>query len=261
MHPHSEIQRRFRQRLEGRERLLGTFLKTATGHATEILGGAGFDFVVVDAEHAPFSTGDIDLMMLAARAAGLPSVVRVASSEESHLLQALDCGAAGVLTPHVMSAAKLREIVSACRYRGGARGFSNSPRAGEYGARGFSDHMDNADASTAVIAMIEDPEAVDQLDEIFAVEGLTAAFIGRGDLSARLGAPHVGDPMVGALVERITQAAARHGVPLIAHVGSGADPDIARLGAAGVTGFLVASDQGLLRQGALAARKAFDGQA
>ncbi|HJV43612.1 HpcH/HpaI aldolase family protein [Caulobacter sp.] len=261
MHPHSEIQRRFRARLTGGERLLGTFLKTATGHATEILGGAGFDFVVVDAEHAPFSTGDIDLMMLAARAAGIASVVRVASSDESHLLQALDCGAAGVLTPHVTSAAKLREIISACRYHGGARGFSNSPRAGEFGARGFADHMANADASTSIIAMIEDPEAVDQLDEIFAVEGLTAAFIGRGDLSARLGAPNVGDPMIGAVVTRITEAARRHRVPLIAHVGSGADPDIARLGQAGVTAFLVSSDQGLLRQGALAARKAFDDQA
>lgn len=261
MHMHSEIQRRFRARLAGGERLLGTFLKTATGHATEILGGAGFDFVVVDAEHAPFSSGDIDLMMLAARAAGIASVVRVASSQEAHLLQALDCGAAGVLTPHVTSAAKLREIISACRYQGGARGFSNSPRAGEFGARGFADHMANADASTSIIAMIEDPEAVEQIDEIFAVEGLTAAFIGRGDLSARLGAPNVSDPMIAVVVARITEAARRHGVPLIAHVGSGSDPDIARLSDAGVSAFLVSSDQGFLRQGALAARKAFDEQA
>ena len=260
MHPHSQIQRRFRDRLSGGERLLGTFLKTATGHATEILGGAGFDFVVVDAEHAPFSRSDIDILMLAARAAGVPSIVRVASADESHLQTALDCGAAGVLVPHVASSARLREVVQACRYQGGARGFSNSPRAGEYGARGFADHIANADASTAIIAMIEDPEAIDRLDDIFTVEGLTAAFIGRGDLSARLGASHVGDPAVGALVARITEAARRHGVPLIAHVGSGGDPDIARLAEAGVSGFLVSSDQGLMRQGALAARLAFDAQ-
>ena len=121
MHPHSQIQRRFRDRLSGGERLLGTFLKTATGHATEILGGAGFDFVVVDAEHAPFSRSDIDILMLAARAAGVPSIVRVASADESHLQTALDCGAAGVLVPHVASPARLREVVQACRYQGGAR--------------------------------------------------------------------------------------------------------------------------------------------
>jgi len=101
-----DVGRGFRARLTGGERLLGTFLKTATGHATEILGGAGFDFVVVDAEHAPFSRGDVDLLMLAARAACIPSVVRVASPEASHLQTALDCGAAGVLVPHVDSAQK-----------------------------------------------------------------------------------------------------------------------------------------------------------
>lgn len=260
MHPHSEIQRRFRARLSAGERLLGTFLKTATGHATEILAGAGFDFVVVDAEHAPFSRSDIDLLMLAARAAGIASVVRVASADEAHLQTALDCGAAGVLVPHVASAETLTGVVSACRYTDGLRGFSNSPRAGEYGARGFADHIANADASTSIIAMIEDPEALPRLDDIFQTPGLTAAFIGRGDLSTRLGAPSVSDPAVEAVVAQITGAARRHGVPLIAHVGSGGDPDIARLRQAGVSGFLVSSDQGLLRQGALAARRAFDSQ-
>lgn len=255
---HSELQRRFRSRLTGGERLLGTFLKTPTGHATEILGGAGFDFVVVDAEHAPFSRGDIDVLMMAARAANIPTIVRVPSADEVHLLTALDCGAAGVLVSHVASAAKLRAIVSACRYQGGTRGFSNSPRAGDYGARGFADHIANADASTSIIAMIEDPEAIDYLDDIFAVEGLSAAFIGRGDLSARLGAPNVSDPRVGAIVARIGEAARRHNIALIAHVGSGDDPDIARLTAAGVSTFLISSDQGLLRQAALNARRAFD---
>ncbi|MEG3146791.1 aldolase/citrate lyase family protein [Sphingomonas sp. RT2P30] len=258
MHVHAEVQRRFRARLAGRERLLGTFLKTPTSHATEILGTAGFDFVVVDAEHAPFSAGDIDLLMLAARAAGIASVVRVASADDAHLLQALDCGAAGVLVPHVASAGALRAIVSACRYQGGTRGFSNSPRAGDYGARGFAEHIANADASTSIIAMIEDPEALDRLDEIFAVEGLSAGFIGRGDLSARLGAPNVSDPVIASVVARIGDAARRHNLPLIAHVGAGDDRDIAQLAEAGVSAFLVASDQGLLRQAALAARHAFD---
>ena len=256
MSHYDEVPGRFRARLAGGERLLGTFLKTATGHATEILGGAGFDFVVVDAEHAPFSRSDIDTLMMAARAAGIASVVRV--PDESQILNALDCGAAGVLVPHVASADILRSIVSTCRYQGGLRGFSNSPRAGNFGARGFAEHIAKADASVSIVAMIEDPEAIDQLDEIFTVEGLTAAFIGRGDLSARLGAPNVRDPAITAIVERIGAAAKRHGIPLIAHVGSGDDPDIALLGKHGVNSFLVSSDQGMLRQAALAARKAFD---
>ncbi|WP_019516230.1 HpcH/HpaI aldolase family protein [Sphingomonas sp. Mn802worker] len=257
--PHAELQRRFRARLTAGEALLGTFLKTPTSHATEILGAAGFDFVVVDAEHAPFAEDDIDRLMLAARAAAIPSIVRVASAAEDKIQTALDCGAAGVLVPHVYSAERLRGIVAASRFKGGRRGFSNSPRAGEYGRLGFAEHMANADNLTAVIAMIEDPEALDVLDDIFAVEGLTAAFIGRGDLSARLGAPNVSHPQVRAVVERITASARQHRIPLIAHVGGGDDPDVSELRDLGVNAFLVASDQGFIRQSAVLTRKLFDG--
>lgn len=254
---HSGIQRAFRQRLQGRERLLGTFLKTPTPHATEILGEVGFDFVVVDAEHAPFGRSDVDLLMLGARAANIASLVRVPSSLASEILTALDCGAAGVLVPHVTSAEVLRAIVAAARYKGGSRGFSNSPRAGRYGTLGFTDHVTTADECTSILAMIEDPIALDRLDEIFTVEGLTGAFIGRGDLSIAFGAATTADPAVEDAVRRICDAARRHDIPLLAHVGAADGTDVAWLGALGVTGFIVASDQGLLRQAALANRQAF----
>lgn len=247
----------FKDRLASGERMLGTFLKSPSPHATEILGDVGFDFVVVDAEHAPFGRADIDLLMLAARAAGIAGLVRVQSARHEELLTALDCGAAGVLVPHISSAEMLRGIVADCRYRDGRRGFSNSPRAGGYGRLGFADHIARADRTIAVLAMIEDPEALDDLDGIFSVEGLAGAFIGRGDLSARFGAATVQDPMVSAAVDRIAAAAARHGVPLLAHVGSVTDPDVAALTNQGVTAFIVASDQGLLRQAARAQRASF----
>jgi staphyloferrin B biosynthesis citrate synthase len=256
---HGAVQRTFKRRFQARERLLGTFLKTATPHATEILGEVGFDFVVVDAEHAPFSRSDIDVMMLAARATGIASVVRVQSSDPAQLVSVLDCGAAGVLVPHVSSAEMLRQVVTSCRYAGGHRGFSNSPRAGRYGSLGFSDHIAEADQMISILAMIEDVAAIDHLDEIFTVEGLTGAFIGRGDLSSALGAPNTSDPRVAAIVRRITDAAERHAIPLIAHVGAADAPDVAELGNQGVTAFLVASDQGLMRQAAAQTRRTFDG--
>jgi len=86
----------------------------------------------------------------------------------------------------------LRRDRRAARYTGGARGFSNSPRAGRYGTLGFTDHITTADASTSILAMIEDPIALDRLDDDFRVEGLTAPFIGRGDLSVALGAANAG---------------------------------------------------------------------
>ncbi|MDH3233657.1 MAG: aldolase/citrate lyase family protein, partial [Alphaproteobacteria bacterium] len=176
----------FRQRLIDRELLVGTFIKTPTGHATEILGDLGFDFVVLDEEHAPFDRGSIDIALLAARAANTAGIVRVPSANPASLLSVLDCGATGVLVPHVDTAAKAREVVAACRYREGNRGFSNSPRAGGYGRLGVWDHVDRSDAQVAVIAMIEDPPAVDVIDTIVEVEGLDAVFIGRGDLTVSL---------------------------------------------------------------------------
>ena len=197
----------FRARLLGGQRLIGTFIKTPTGHATEILGAVGFDFVVIDEEHAPFDRGTTDQVLLAARAAGTAGLVRVPDARASALLAVLDSGAAGVLVPHVDSAEKARAVVAACRYRSGSRGFSNSPRAGRYGAAGMWEHVDASDAAISVIAMIEDPAAIDTIDAIVATEGLDAVFIGRGDLTVALRAANAAAPEVRAAVERIAKAA------------------------------------------------------
>ena len=107
--------RAFRRRLAAGELLLGTFVKTPTGHATEILGDLGYDFVVIDAEHAPFDRVATDAALLAAKAARCASLVRVQSASPWHLLSALDCGATGVLVPHVMTATQARDVARACR--------------------------------------------------------------------------------------------------------------------------------------------------
>lgn len=236
----------FRQRLLGRELVVGTFIKTPTGHATEILGDLGFDFVVLDEEHAPFDRGSTDSVLLAARAANTAGIVRVPNT--GTLLSVLDCGAAGVLVPHVSSPELAREVVGACRYRGGHRGFSNSPRAGGYGRLGVWDHVDQSDASVAVIAMIEDPEALEVIEAIVEVEGLDAVFIGRGDLTVALGVAGPGAPEVKAATEKITAAALKAGKAVCAMSAGGED---ARwLKGLGVSGMIVASDQGFMRQAA-----------
>ena len=102
--------------MAGREHLVGTFVKTPTSHATEIVGALGFDFVVIDQEHGPFDRTSTDVALLAARALGVPALVRVGGPDA--ILSVLDCGAMGVLVPHVASAAYAREVAAACRYRG-----------------------------------------------------------------------------------------------------------------------------------------------
>lgn len=246
----------FRTRFLGGELLLGTFIKTPSSHTSEIIGALGFDFVVIDEEHAPFDRGTIDLALLGARASGTAGIVRVAEPTAAKLLAVLDDGATGVLVPHVSSVEKAREIVAACRYRGGKRGFSNTNRGGGYGATGIWDHVDAKDAETTVIAMIEDPEALDVIDEIVAVEGLDGFFIGRGDLTVALQATGLADPGVRAAAEKILAAARKVNKPVCLMVASASEA--AEWRALGANAFIVSSDQGFMRAMALKTRADFD---
>ncbi len=238
----------FRQRFLAGEHLVGTFIKTPATHPVEIIGTVGFDFVVIDEEHAPWDRVTIDAALLAARASGTAGIVRVAEPTAAKILSVLDDGAAGVLVPHVSSEAKAREVVAACRYRGGRRGFSNTTRAGGFGAVGFWDHADAQDKSVTCIAMIEDPEALDEIDAILAVEGLDGIFIGRGDLTAAFGAPAMDAPEIIEVCERITAAARQAGKPIAFMAGTAAE--VKRFREMGATAFIVASDQGFMRQAA-----------
>lgn len=241
----------FRKRFAAGEILVGTFVKTPATHPVEILGRTGFEFVVIDEEHAPWDRVAIDGALLAARASGTAGIVRVAEPSAARILAVLDDGATGVLVPHVSSAAKAREIASACRFRGGRRGFSNTTRAGDFGAVGVWAHVEAQDAAVTFIAMIEDPEALDEIDEIVATEGLDGVFIGRGDLTVALGAPAMDAPQIMSACEKIIAAARKAGKP-VAMMVANAD-DARRFHAMGATTFIVASDQGFLRQAATSA--------
>ena len=239
---------RFRERLRDRQHLLGTFVKTPSPHATEMLGRLGFDFVILDAEHAPLDRTTIDTMILAARATNIAALVRVAEGSASDILSALDCGATGVLVPHVDCAARAREIVAACRYRGGKRGFSNTTRAGGYGVLGLGQLIAEADQIVTCIAMIEDVSALDHLDEIAAVPGLDGFFIGRGDLALSMAAESPTDPAVHQAVERIAGAAVAAGLPVMVLPSNKADA--VAMGKLGATAFILSSDQGFLMRAA-----------
>jgi 2-keto-3-deoxy-L-rhamnonate aldolase RhmA len=238
----------FRSRLLRGDVLVGSFLKTPTLHGAEILGGLGFDFLVVDEEHSPFDRQSTDVALFAARATGAAGFVRVQSPAPHHLLSVLDCGATGVLVPHVATAAMARQVAAACRYRGGRRGYSGSIRAAGYGGGKMWDYIGRADAATTVVAQIEDPEALDEIDAIAATDGIDALFIGRGDLTAAMGAPSNDAPEIRDAVDRIAAAAKRAGKPVMVFVGGMKEAEWLR--GIGATAFVYSSDQGLMKQAA-----------
>lgn len=238
----------FRQRVIAREPLIGTFLKTPTGHATEIVADAGFDFVVIDQEHAAFDRTTADIALMAARAARVPALVRVPGPDA--ILSVLDSGATGVLVPHVASVDDARRAAALCRYRGGKRGFATSTPAGRYTAVPMWRHIAESDANVVMVAQIEDPEALDQIDAIAAVDGIDSLFIGRGDLTAAFGDESADPPAVRQAVERITAAARAAGKSISVYAANG--KEAAWLKELGASTFVVSSDQGFLRAGALA---------
>ena len=238
----------FRRRLLSGERLIGTFVKTPSPIVVEVLGLTKLDCLCLDAEHAPFDRIAIDGALAMARAARIPTLVRVPTASPEHILNALDCGATGVVAPHIRSAADAAAFAKACRYGAGGRGYAGSSRAAGYTTRGMADHLAHSAAETVVIAQIEDPEAVDDIDAIAAVDGIDVLFIGRVDLTVAYGASSQDDPQVIAAVERICAAGVRHGRRVgmfLARPG-----DVPLWSARGASLFLLGSDHSFLLQGA-----------
>jgi 2-keto-3-deoxy-L-rhamnonate aldolase RhmA len=245
----------FRERVRSAERLLGTFVKTASYQTVEVLGAAGLDFLVVDAEHAPFGRGDLDVCMLAARAVGLPALVRIPDDADRTVLDVLDVGGAGVLVPHAKSADGARRAFRSSRYRGGVRGFSNSPRAGGYGRMGLSELAESADRNTVVVCQIEDREAVDAIESIADVDEVDCLFIGRADLAVSYGVFDVNHAQVDAAVQRTCDACRAAGKAVGVFLGDAREAK--RYFDLGATLFVIGSDQSFLRAQAAAVATQF----
>lgn len=247
----------FRERLLARTRLFGTFLKLPTTQVIEILGPIGYDFVIIDQEHAALDRSITDLMIFAARAANIAPIVRIPEFTESFVLGALDCGAMGIMVPHVTSVEKAQAIARSARYKGGSRGFAGLTRAGHWGSVGAVAHMAAQDSQVAVIAMIEDQQAVDLAGDIARVEGIDALFIGRGDLTASFGDDPDAGPKVADISRRVAAAAREADVPLMMLPTGRSDFEFAT--GLGATALAFSSDHGFIRSAAAAVIKDYAG--
>jgi 4-hydroxy-2-oxoheptanedioate aldolase len=182
----------WRQRLADGETMVGLWVVSGSPLVAEIVGAAGADWIIVDAEHSPNAVPSVVEQLRALEAAPVFTVVRTPSQEPKVLGQYLDIGVRGLLVPMVESAAQARAVVAATRYppagtRGVGGGFARAARWG-----GITDYLARADESIAVLVQIESAAAIEALDEILDVEGVDGAFIGPADLAGSLG--HLGEP-------------------------------------------------------------------
>ena len=174
----------FRQRLLGGDLLLSTLISFPSQEVVELLSKLDFDWLFIDGEHGPFDTLQMQHMLQAA--APCPCMIRVASHDLVSIKRALDIGAAGIIVPQIKTAEEARVAIQASKYPPkGIRGIGLA-RAHEYGIS-FSSYLDNADQELCVVVQAETREAIDNIEEIAALEDLDAIFIGPYDLSANLG--------------------------------------------------------------------------
>ncbi|MBO0804087.1 MAG: hypothetical protein J2P25_13565 [Nocardiopsaceae bacterium] len=231
---------------------IGTFMKIPAVETVEIVKLAGFDFIVLDAEHALLSLADLNRMILVARAIGLAPVVRVADHGYGDAQRILDAGAAGLFFPHVSDRAECERVVrQASHPPRGTRGAGGGMRAGDWGmaGRGKASYLADGAGKVMRIPMIEERVAVGNADEILAVDGVDGVFIGPGDLSMTMGLKRT-DPEVAGAVEDVLKKAKAARVPVgtVAADAGGAR----RLIGEGYDFILVSNDTGMLAATAMA---------
>ncbi|MCW8208012.1 aldolase [Verminephrobacter aporrectodeae subsp. tuberculatae] len=224
---------------------IGTFVKTGAPQLIEVLGSTALDFVVIDAEHAPFDRGMLDLMVMGGHAARIPVFIRIPEMNPAVILSCLDIGAAGLLVPHVDSAEQAREVVAMARYRGGRRGYSGGPRCARYASLSMAQALHQGDQAQ-IICQIESAQAVAQAQAIAEVPDVAGLFVGRADLALAMGLDDARAPAVLQATQAVLQAATRADKLAGMHVGG--TPEREQFMHQGANWFVVASDQTLLRQ-------------
>ena len=176
---------------------------------------AGFDFFFIDLEHACFSLETVADMILAARAADIPVIVRSASRQSAdYLSRPLDSGAAGLLVPQIQTREDVQNVVRWCRYQPlGERGMGLSRQHTFFQGGDALETMRRLNEEILIALQIEHKDAVENLPDLLAVEGIDAAFVGPADLSASFGKPGQSkDPQIQSAIRRVVDVCAAHGV-------------------------------------------------
>jgi 4-hydroxy-2-oxoheptanedioate aldolase len=180
-----------------------------------LLAQAGFDFFFIDMEHSCFTTETVSDMILAARAAGISTIIRPSSRKSSdYLSRPLDAGADGLLIPQIQTREDVENIVQWCRYAPiGERGVALSRQQTFFAGGNPVETMKQLNEEVLILLQIEHRDAIERLPELLSVPGIDGAFVGPADLSASLGIPgQTDDPKFVKAVQRVIKLSKEHGV-------------------------------------------------
>ena len=174
--------------VESKPYLTGPFVKIPRVEIIELLAFSGFDFAVVDLEHAPIMPNEVYPLILAAERHGIKLIARTPGLQENFCKWLLDLGISGLQIPHIETAADARNAVSYSRFSpDGERGLCRFVRAAEFSNIPKETYVQEANSKSALILQIEGKEGVDNIEEIIKVPGIDVIFVGPYDLSQSLG--------------------------------------------------------------------------
>jgi 2-keto-3-deoxy-L-rhamnonate aldolase RhmA len=230
--------------LEGRP-VVGATVTVPNVDTALALANAGFDFLWIEMEHGPITLESLREILLATRGARAVPITRVPANEAWLAKRVLDEGSLGVVFPFTSTRELAERAVASCRYPPlGVRGFGPALALSRYGM-GAAEYVRFANENVVVVVIIEEKEAVDNIDAIASVPGIGVLFVGVNDLSFSLGVGgRTTDPLVEQALAKVLEAGRRHGVPVGYPTGNPAE--INRRIAQGFRFFQASSDVGLL---------------
>ena len=250
--PYSSFPNSFKRRLLARERLIGCWCSLANPITTEVLGVAGFDWILLDGEHSPNDVISFIPQLMALKDSVSAPVVRPSWNNPVELKRLLDGGFYNFLIPFIESAEEAKRAVAATRYPPqGTRGVSVSQRSNKFGS--VKDYFTGINDQLCVMVQIESRKGVEAVAEIAKTDGIDGIFVGPSDLAAGFG--HLGNanhPEVQAAMAQIIAAAKAAGKPI--GILAPVEADARRYMEQGVTFVAVGSDLGVFRSGTQALR-------
>lgn len=176
-----------KDRIKNGEHVLGGFVGIYSPNLVEMIGYAGFDYIVIDDEHVAFNYTELENLIRTADSVNMVPFVRV-SYDPSSIQKALDRGAKGIQVPMVNSKEDAESVVKKAKFPPrGNRGVAFSHRAAQYGNDSGETFLDSSNEEILVIPHIETFEASENFEEIMSVDGIDIAFIGPTDLSVNMG--------------------------------------------------------------------------
>ena len=229
--------------------VVGVTVSAANVDVAFNLAGAGFDFLWIEMEHSPLTLETVRSMILATRGQKAMPITRVPVNEPWMAKRVLDIGSLGVIFPFTSTKELAEQAVKSCKYPPlGIRGFGPGMATSRWGMSG-PDYVKFANENVLVVTIIEQKQAIENIEEIASVPGVDVLFIGANDLSFSLGVGgKLTDPLVEDAVNQVLAAGKKHGIPVGYPAGSPAE--INKRIAQGFRFFQASSDLGLMAAGA-----------